>query len=206
MATANPTTAASTAPARSQAVEVSAVSRREFLYYIWGASIALLLGEAGAAIIWFALPRFREGEFGGIIPVALEDLPEAGEGPVSQPSGRFHVSHTVDGGFVVLYGVCTHLGCLPKWEPVNERFACPCHGSQYELDGRYITGPAPRGLDRFPVTLTLADGTIRTNAGDGWPIDISDISVQDIVRVDVNTGARITGPGHGADPRFAGTA
>jgi cytochrome b6-f complex iron-sulfur subunit len=176
------------------------------LYYIWGASIALLLGEAGAAIVWFALPRFREGEFGGVIPVALDDLPSAGDAPVSIPSGRFHVSHTGDGGLVVLYGVCTHLGCLPKWEPVNTRFACPCHGSQFQIDGRYITGPAPRGLDRFPVTITLADGSTRTNAGDGWPIDISDIALEDIVRVDVNTGARVTGPAHGADAQFSGSA
>jgi cytochrome b6-f complex iron-sulfur subunit len=207
MATANPTTgAAATAPAKAQTVEVSPVSRREFLYYIWGASIALLLGEATAAIIWFALPRFREGEFGGVIPVALEDLPNAGDAPVSQPAGRFHVSHTPEGGFVVLYGVCTHLGCLPKWEPVNTRFACPCHGSQYQLDGRYITGPAPRGLDRFPVTITLADGSTRTNAEDGWPIDISDIALEDIVRVDVNTGVRVTGPAHGANAQFSGSA
>jgi cytochrome b6-f complex iron-sulfur subunit len=207
MATANPTTgAATTAPAKAQTVEVSPVSRREFLYYIWGASIALLLGEASAAVIWFALPRFREGEFGGVIPVSLDDLPTAGDAPVSIPSGRFHVAHTAEGGFVVLYGVCTHLGCLPKWEPVNTRFACPCHGSQYQLDGRYITGPAPRGLDRFPVTITLADGSTRTNAVDGWPINISDIALEDIVRVDVNTGARVTGPAHGADAQFSGSA
>lgn len=207
MATATPRTgAAAAAPARAQTVEVSPVSRREFLYYIWGASIALLLGEATAAIIWFALPRFREGEFGGVIPVALEDLPEVGDGPVSQPAGRFHVSHTPEGGLVVLYAVCTHLGCLPKWEPVNDRFACPCHGSQYQIDGRYITGPAPRGLDRFPLIITLADGSTRTNAIDGMPIDIRDIALEDIVRVDVNTGARITGPAHGADFRYAENA
>jgi len=207
MATANPTTgAAATAPAKAQTVEVSPVSRREFLYYIWGASIALLLGEAGAAIVWFALPRFREGEFGGVIPVALDDLPSAGDAPISIPSGRFHVAHTAEGGFVVLYGVCTHLGCLPKWEPVNTRFACPCHGSQFQDDGRYITGSAPRGLDRFPGTIMLADGSTRTNAEDGWPIDISDIALEDIVRVDVNTGARVTGPAHGADAQFSGSA
>jgi cytochrome b6-f complex iron-sulfur subunit len=176
------------------------------LYYIWGASIALLLGEASAAIIWFALPRFREGEFGGVIPVALEDLPNAGDGPVSLPAGRFHVSHTPEGGLVVLYGVCTHLGCLPKWEPVNTRFACPCHGSQYQIDGRWITGPAPRGLDRFPLTITLSDGSTRTNRADGWPIDITDIPLESIVRVDVDTGSRVTGPAHGSDFNFSSTS
>lgn len=206
MATATPTSGAAAAPARAQAVEVSAVSRREFLYYIWGASIVLLLGEAGAAIIWFAMPRFREGEFGGIISIPVDELPKPGDAPVSVPTGRFHLSHTTENGqgLVALYGVCTHLGCLPKWEPVAVRFACPCHGSQYEIDGRWITGPAPRGLDRFPLTITLADGTTRTNGADGWPIDISDISLDQITGIAVNTGTRVTGPAHGSAFNFSG--
>jgi cytochrome b6-f complex iron-sulfur subunit len=32
-------------------------------------------------------------------------------------------------------------------------FECPCHGSKYRLSGEYYGGPAPRGLDRFPITL-----------------------------------------------------
>ena len=198
MASANPTQARTASVAQAPAVEVSPVSRREFLYYIWGASIALLLGQVGAAIIWFALPRFREGEFGGTFTFPVGDLPAAGDAPVSVPAGRFHVSATPEGGLVALYGVCTHLGCLPKWEAVNVRFACPCHGSQFQVDGRYIVGPAPRGLDRFPLSITLADGSTRTNGADGFPIDISDISADQIVDVRVDTGRRVTGPAHGA--------
>jgi cytochrome b6-f complex iron-sulfur subunit len=47
--------------------------------------------------------------------------------------------------------VCTHLGCLYKWEPANFRFECPCHGSKFSHDGFYIEGPAPRSLDYFEV-------------------------------------------------------
>ncbi len=202
MATANPTQARAGAVAQAPAVEVSPVSRREFLYYIWGASIALALGQVGASVIWFALPRFKEGEFGGAFPFPVADLPAIGDPPLSVPDGRFHMSMVSENGrtaLVALYGVCTHLGCLPKWEPVNVRFACPCHGSQYQIDGRYIVGPAPRGLDRFPLILTLADGSVRTNASDGLPIDISDITVDQITSVVVNTGKKVTGPAHGAD-------
>lgn len=198
MASANPTQARTASVAQAPAVEVSPVSRREFLYYIWGASIALLLGQVGAAVIWFALPRFREGEFGGTFTFPVGDLPTAGDAPVSVPAGRFHVSTTPEGGLVALYGVCTHLGCLPKWEAVNFRFACPCHGSQYQVDGRYIVGPAPRGLDRFPLSITLADGSIRTNGADGFPIDVSDITADQIVEVRVDTGRRVMGPNPGA--------
>lgn len=209
MATANPTQARTGAVAQAPAVEVSPVSRREFLYYIWGASIALMLGQVGAGIIWFALPRFKEGEFGGTFPFPVSDLPAPGDAPVSVPAGRYHVSMVSENGMtglVALYGVCTHLGCLPKWEPVQNRFACPCHGSQFQLDGHYITGPAPRGLDRFPLTITLADGSTRTNGVDGLPIDISDISTDQIVSIAVDTGKKVTGPAHGAAPKFSGQA
>ena len=54
-------------------------------------------------------------------------------------------------GVAAIYKVCTHLGCIYSWIPVNNRFECPCHGSKYRLDGRRIESPAPRTLDRFKV-------------------------------------------------------
>lgn len=192
MATASPTKAPTTTPAEQAAekVQVAGVSRREFLYYIWGASIAMLLGQVGAGLIWFALPRFREGEFGGVFVFDPGDVPAPETAPVSIPAGRFHVSNT-DEGLVALYGVCTHLGCLPKWEPGTVRFQCPCHGSQFNLNGTYITGPAPRGLDRFVLTVRFADGTTANNAADGQPIPIDG---REVVGIQIDTGARVNGP------------
>jgi cytochrome b6-f complex iron-sulfur subunit len=54
---------------------VSPMTRREFLYYIWGASMALLLAEAGGAAIWLALPRFKAGEFGGAFTLDVSQIP-----------------------------------------------------------------------------------------------------------------------------------
>lgn len=195
MATASPTKAQAGAAskARETAVEVPGVSRREFLYYIWGASIALLLGQGVAGLIWFALPRFKEGEFGGKFPIAAGDVPLLETAPLSIAAGRFHISNT-NQGLVALYGVCTHLGCLPKWDTGTVRFNCPCHGSQYELDGRFITGPAPRGLDRFVLTVTFSDGTVVDNAADGMPIPIAG---KTITAISVDTGSKVLGPPHG---------
>lgn len=173
-------------------VQVSVPSRREFLYYIWGASIALLLGETTAGIIWFALPRFREGTFGGVFSFPPDRIPEADRAPVNVAEGRFWVSHPNE-GLVVLFGVCTHLGCLPKWSETNHRFECPCHGSKYQIDGHYIEGPAPRSLDRFFTTLTFEDGSTATmdSAGDPIPLD----GRGKIVDVSIDTGRRIKRPG-----------
>lgn len=179
------------AAAEVPTVQVAPPSRREFLYYIWGASLALFLGQVTAGLLWFSFPRFREGEFGGVFPFNPDDLPQAGTPPESVPAGRFHVSNSQN-GLLALYGVCTHLGCLPKWVPTNERFECPCHGSKFEGNGSYIEGPAPRGLDRFPVTVIYADGTTVSTDSSGGPIPLDPNRV--IVDIRVDTGARITGP------------
>lgn len=180
------------AKSAGEQVEVAAPSRREFLYYVWGASIALLLGQATAGIIWFALPRFKEGTFGGVFNFAPERLPSPGVTPVTVTEGRFHVIVDDFGGLNTLYAVCTHLGCLPKWSSVNVRFECPCHGSMFELDGTYIQGPAPRGLDRFQTVVTFDDGSTATNDG-GTPIPLNGRTVTSIA---IDTGARILGPQH----------
>ncbi|MGJ3240235.1 MAG: ubiquinol-cytochrome c reductase iron-sulfur subunit [Anaerolineae bacterium] len=172
-------------------VMVDAPSRREFMYYIWGASMALLLGQLTAGLLWFAFPRFKEGEFGGVFPFDPTALPEAGTPPEWVASGRFHVSNT-ENGLLALYGVCTHLGCLPKWVPSNDRFECPCHGSKFEGNGGYIEGPAPRGLDRFPVVVTYTDGTTVSTPSEGGPVVLE--PNRTIASIEVDTGSRILGP------------
>lgn len=39
--------------------------------------------------------------------------------------------------------VCTHLGCVVPWNAAENKFICPCHGSQYNNQGRVVRGPAP---------------------------------------------------------------
>lgn len=53
--------------------------------------------------------------------------------------------------FVVFSPICPHLGCQFVWSDDSKRFACPCHGSQFNLDGEHLAGPAPRGLDPLPL-------------------------------------------------------
>ncbi len=42
--------------------------------------------------------------------------------------------------------VCTHLGCVVPWNTAENKFKCPCHGSQYDNTGKVIRGPAPLSL------------------------------------------------------------
>jgi len=150
------------------------ISRREFLYYIWGASIALYAAQFTGLLVWFLLPKFREGEFGGRFTVPIDELPPVNAKPANKPDGRFWLVNldTTQGnalmekaedetehivGVAAIYKVCTHLGCIYDWTDANDRFECPCHGSKYRLDGRRIESPAPRSLDRFRMEFLDAD-------------------------------------------------
>ena len=62
-------------------------------------------------------------------------------------------------GYLVLVGVCTHLGCVPLGQKTGEvkgdydGWFCPCHGSHYDTSGRIRKGPAPTNLEVPPYTF-----------------------------------------------------
>ncbi len=149
------------------------ISRREFLNYVWAGSMAIFLAASGGAMFAFAMPRFNEGEFGGMYTVGTvsEKLPAPDSAPVNYPDLKFWLVNVGpkeaakgggNEGIVALYKVCVHLGCLYAWVDSTVRFECPCHGSKYQADGTYIEGPAPRDLDRFRVVITDGKGTLVT--------------------------------------------
>jgi len=58
---------------------------------------------------------------------------------------------------VVAYGPqCTHLGCAYHWEGQKKQFVCPCHNSFFSIDGKLVSGPAPRPLDRYVTKINGA--------------------------------------------------
>jgi menaquinol-cytochrome c reductase iron-sulfur subunit len=48
---------------------------------------------------------------------------------------------------------CTHLGCAYHWDEQQKNFLCPCHTSVFSIDGKVLSGPAPRPLDRFETRV-----------------------------------------------------
>lgn len=57
-------------------------------------------------------------------------------------------------GFWALSSVCTHLGCIARYQPDRRIIACPCHGSRFSLDGEVLAGPAPRPLHWLQMSLS----------------------------------------------------
>jgi cytochrome b6-f complex iron-sulfur subunit len=54
---------------------------------------------------------------------------------------------------VAFSAVCTHLGCTVAYFPEDEVFECPCHGGEYDIDGRVLSGPPPKPLTRLNVRV-----------------------------------------------------
>jgi cytochrome b6-f complex iron-sulfur subunit len=153
--------------------EQLAVSRRQFLNRATTGSFLAFLGFFGMGTLSFLWPKVLGG-FGTEINAGnyddiLEQVgPAGGFAPLFIPEGRFWLTFyegtgegvayettgAVDTRLVALYRKCVHLGCSVPHCPTSTLFECPCHGSKYRLNGEYYSGPAPRGLDRFPVVLS----------------------------------------------------
>jgi cytochrome b6-f complex iron-sulfur subunit len=128
----------------------------------------------------FAYPRIKAGTFGGIFTLSKK----ASEYSVDDPpelnaDGKFYIvkvppdseikpvpdeDNQVNAeGIMAIYQVCVHLGCLVPYDAPQRRFICPCHGSTYERNTKYVRGPAPRDLDQFRVRVV--NDTIIVNTG-----------------------------------------
>jgi cytochrome b6-f complex iron-sulfur subunit len=138
------------------------LDRRRFLSWAWKILGAGLVVDAGWTSYDLLRPQ-KTGGFGGVIDAgSVGDYPE---GAVQYfPTGRFYVTSS-EGKVVALFQKCPHLGCRVPFCDSSGRFECPCHGSIYNIRGEYIQGPAPRGMDRFPIKVQ----------GDKVLVDTSDV-------------------------------
>jgi len=112
--------------------------------------------------------RRSQGEIDAARATPLEDLPDPvdyqKENPnLSKDSPALDENRTMDeaGEWLVMIGVCTHLGCVPIGNEAGDfgGWYCPCHGSHYDTSGRIRKGPAPRNLD-IPLAVWVDDTTI----------------------------------------------
>ena len=161
------------------------VSRRQFLNRavlgVSGFSAAAL----GIGILGFLWPTGASGFGGKVNAGSLEDIlaeiedkrqpkyiPEAKTYLRPYPPGALPAAKKVpsykpllpgmEEGIVALYQRCVHLGCRVPWCQSSQWFECPCHGSKFNAVGEKRDGPAPRGLDRFVVSVTGGDVVIDT--------------------------------------------
>ncbi|NQW33512.1 MAG: ubiquinol-cytochrome c reductase iron-sulfur subunit, partial [Acidimicrobiaceae bacterium] len=168
-------------------------TRRAFLNRATVTLMSASLGGFAAALIAF-LWKGAEGGFGSKISVGKIDdvigqirsargflyLPEARSWVTEYPKeaiskaevaygGQGAVFSGMNAGIVALYQKCPHLGCRVPECSTSQWFECPCHGSQYNRVGEKKGGPAPRGMDRFGVSVNNGVLVIDTGTVFGGP-------------------------------------
>jgi cytochrome b6-f complex iron-sulfur subunit len=162
------------------------VTRRQFLNRGVLAAVGFSVATFGAGVLAFLWPTKSVG-FGGKVPAGklsdilgqISDTKTPFYVPLArtylQPYPKADVANAkkiyppsvvtgMEQGIVALYQKCVHLGCRVPWCSTAQWFECPCHGSKYNRVGEKRDGPAPRGLDRFLVTVDGGKVTIDTGS------------------------------------------
>lgn len=157
------------------------LSRRSFFGRVLGLGLGIASLNFGALSLAFLWPGLKGGFGGKVTLVASVDDIKAQIQSTRQPfyyaPGRFYlVPYAAKGsdniyvkgglvaeGLMALYQRCVHLGCKVPYCITSQWFECPCHGSKYNKAGEYKLGPAPRSLDRFPITVDKGLVTVNTS-------------------------------------------
>lgn len=138
--------------------EESVTRRRLFSYVGWG-SFASFFGGVTLGTLRFFFPKVLYEPLQKFIAGKPEDY---GVGEVStrmKKEQRVWIIRNGEGMYALI-SICTHLGCTPIWYPAEDRIKCPCHGSNFLLDGQNVAGPAPVPLFRAAISLDLAGNIV----------------------------------------------
>jgi cytochrome b6-f complex iron-sulfur subunit len=165
-------------------LEELGVTRRQFFNRSILAGTGLGLGAFGVASLAFLWPS-SSGGFGGKVTIGtVADVQTAIDNKIpfyNAAAKTYVVAYPEDDlararkvaayqpliagmeeGFIAHYQKCVHLGCRVPWCASSQWFECPCHGSKYNRVGEKQGGPAPRGLDHFPLEVSGGSVTVDT--------------------------------------------
>ncbi len=105
-----------------------------------------------------------EIEAGRAVELADLSIDRDSRNPNKPGTDASDANRTMDdaGEWLVMTGVCTHLGCVPLGNGAGDfgGWFCPCHGSHYDTAGRIRRGPAPENM-HIPVASFVDDTTIQ---------------------------------------------
>jgi cytochrome b6-f complex iron-sulfur subunit len=174
----------------SESMDVPDMGRRQFMNLLtFGTVTGVALGALYPVVNYFIPPASGTGGGGAIAKDALGN-----DVVVSQFLETHNLGDRVlvqglkgDPTYIVVesketitdYGInaiCTHLGCVVPWNAAENKFKCPCHGSQYDATGKVVRGPAPRSLalshaavqdDKISLT-TWTETDFRTEEEPWW--------------------------------------
>jgi len=129
--------------------ETKAMPRRDFLAWISGIGVVGSTLAAICSTFFFMKPRVTFGQPNRFLIGRPDDFPAGARIAIDEK----RVCIVREGDRVAAISTtCTHLGCIVAASATG--FQCPCHGSQFDVDGNVTGGPAPKPLAWYNVSLT----------------------------------------------------
>jgi menaquinol-cytochrome c reductase iron-sulfur subunit len=154
--------------ATCMAQKAADMSRRSFVASFVGAFAGLVATVIGAPMLKYILYPVQTvsaarkwTEVGDVSEFDKLDAPVTKTIALTQRDGwrevvtpqPVYVTRTAEGKLQILSPICPHLGCSVAWRENQNKFVCPCHGGQFDADGKHLSGPPPRGLDTLDVQV-----------------------------------------------------
>ena len=152
-------------PNREPAVELSPTRRSFYIRFIYATMTAIGAALAIPAGIYLLFPPKARKEAEWVDAADLASIPTGTPTEISFQHNRVDgwkvtsekttawVVKASDSQVTAFTPQCTHLGCAYHWDEAAHNFLCPCHTSAFSIDGKVLTGPAPRPLDRYTVRV-----------------------------------------------------
>ncbi|NCJ06487.1 cytochrome b6-f complex iron-sulfur subunit [Synechococcales cyanobacterium C] len=151
--------------------DVPDMGRRQFMNFLaFGTITGTALGALYPIVKYFIPPSSGSSGSGVTAKDALGNDLVVSDFIATHPAGERTLAQGLKGDptYVIVtedqtladYGlsaVCTHLGCVVPWNAGENKFICPCHGSQYDSTGKVVRGPAPLSLALAHATVTEGD-------------------------------------------------
>lgn len=143
--------------------EKESISRRDFLSSASFGMVVLSALALIAGMFRMSKPNVRYEEATKFKIGKAENFPV---GTVKKLDEKGVFIFSTDDGLHAISSVCTHLGCIVAVSETG--FQCPCHGSQYDENGRVIGGPAPRNLAWLEISRSV-DGSLMVDTASAVP-------------------------------------
>jgi Rieske Fe-S protein len=153
-------------PVQTEGAEAPGQTRRAFylaVIYALGALITLALAIPTAVYLlmvprapkesgWIDAGDISELTPGAPVELSFQESRIDGWRPETEKKTVWVVKGT-DNKVLAFGPQCTHLACAYHWETSQNKFVCPCHGSEFSIDGKVLMGPAARPLDQYQTKI-----------------------------------------------------